>query len=238
MPAVKKSSKSKKAVFKRRPKIARQSNSSLYPKQNFAAQMPFAETKMAMLKYVQTFSLSTIAGGLGGPEQVFRLNGLFDPDLTGVGHQPYGYDQITSIYNKYRVLGFSATIDFVNISGPATAGVMVLQPHLSIYSTGGKSLQTIKEQPQGQAVFNPFTGGNHATIRIPMTTIARVNGVPEVAVLTDDSYAATSVMIPDFVPKIKINLVDAGGASGATATVTATFMFWTRFSNRITFDPS
>jgi len=42
----------------------------------------------------------------GAPLHVFRMNSLFDPDRTGVGHQPYGRDQLANIYNRYRVNGF------------------------------------------------------------------------------------------------------------------------------------
>jgi len=34
---------------------------------------------------------------------VFRGNSIFDPDFTGVGHQPLGHDQWAALYKKYRV---------------------------------------------------------------------------------------------------------------------------------------
>lgn len=36
---------------------------------------------------------------------VFRGNSLYDPDYTGIGVQPYGYDQLTGLFGKFRVAG-------------------------------------------------------------------------------------------------------------------------------------
>ena len=45
-----------------------------------------------------------VGGSCSGPH-VFRLNSLFDPDFTGTGHQPQGYDNMALQYNRYIVYG-------------------------------------------------------------------------------------------------------------------------------------
>lgn len=67
------------------------------------------------------FNGSTTAVGLYQYDHVFRGNSLYDPDATGVGVQPYGYDQVSALYGAYRVAASSITVNWV-ISSPIGAG--------------------------------------------------------------------------------------------------------------------
>eukprot|EP00487_Bulimina_marginata_P010824 TRINITY_DN5_c0_g1_i10.p1 TRINITY_DN5_c0_g1~~TRINITY_DN5_c0_g1_i10.p1 ORF type:complete len:232 (-),score=-4.00 TRINITY_DN5_c0_g1_i10:213-908(-) len=46
--------------------------------------------------------------------KVFSCNGIYDPDITRVGHQPSGFDQLMSMYDHYVVIGARITTTFVN----------------------------------------------------------------------------------------------------------------------------
>lgn len=48
---------------------------------------------------------------------VFAANGLYDPNVTGAGHQPMGFDQIIALYNQYVVIGGIITVKFSNYDG-------------------------------------------------------------------------------------------------------------------------
>lgn len=54
-------------------------------------------------KYLTTISLDPGAGSYGYYR--FRTNSLFDPDHTGVGHQPMYFDQMAALYKEYVVTG-------------------------------------------------------------------------------------------------------------------------------------
>lgn len=63
---------------------------------------PFAQRYIARLKYTDSFD---IPNQLGVPSPyVFRLNSIFDPNFTGIGHQPMGHDTLQTMYNRYRVI--------------------------------------------------------------------------------------------------------------------------------------
>ena len=49
------------------------------------------------LRYSDVITLTSTAGSLS--KHVFRSNSLFDPDFTGVGHQPMYYDQLGALYS-------------------------------------------------------------------------------------------------------------------------------------------
>lgn len=40
----------------------------------------------------------------------FRANGMYDPDSTGTGHQPYGFDTLASLYDHFTVVGSKITV--------------------------------------------------------------------------------------------------------------------------------
>lgn len=42
----------------------------------------------------------------------FKMNDIYDPDVTNVGHQPFGHDQWALYYTKYTVIGAKITASF------------------------------------------------------------------------------------------------------------------------------
>ena len=83
----------------------------------------------------------------------FRLNSTFDPDLTGVGHQPLGRDQLAGvIYNRYRVHSVKITCDF---SAFLAANVPVLT---YMYASNGYNLATITDALEQPYCVTEFRG--------------------------------------------------------------------------------
>lgn len=58
--------------------------------------------------YVEQFTLDPGSGTLAG--YVFSGNGLYDPNITGTGHQPRGFDQLMAMYDHYVVVGSKCNV--------------------------------------------------------------------------------------------------------------------------------
>lgn len=74
---------------------------------------PFPRTQVSKLRYVEEIYIDasgpTVATN-GIAFNTFRANGCHDPNMTGVGHQPRGWDEHKTLYNQYVVLGSKITI--------------------------------------------------------------------------------------------------------------------------------
>lgn len=79
----------------------------------------FPRKMTATHKYVDLISM-TASGGAVATRQ-FVCNGMYDPDYSGIGHQPMYFDQLSAIYNHYTVIGSKIKVTTVNVNGPASS---------------------------------------------------------------------------------------------------------------------
>lgn len=84
----------KRYVRKRRVVRRRRAGPSWYP---------FGMSRTCKLKYCESITINPALGAAG--QYAFSANGLYDPNIGGTGHQPYGFDQLMALYNHYTVTG-------------------------------------------------------------------------------------------------------------------------------------
>jgi len=120
----------------------------------------FPDEFTTRLRYAEVITLTSASNGVG--KYCFRMNSIFDPDQTGTGHQPYYYDQLSALYNRYTVLGSKLTCEFsvqpsaiatAQPSGPCVIGV-VTDDDASI----GSTVTTLLEQQNSKTTI--IGGGN------------------------------------------------------------------------------
>lgn len=78
----------------------------------------FAPKAVRKLRYSDSFSYTSTSGLLN--TYVFAANGLFDPNITGTGHQPMGFDQMMLSYEHYVVTHASIKVTFRNATSGTT----------------------------------------------------------------------------------------------------------------------
>ena len=74
--------------------------------------------------YATKFTINPPAAGLTGAYQ-FTLNGLFDPDITGVGHQPVNFDQVALMFERYHVTRAEVKASVIASGSQQLAGITV-----------------------------------------------------------------------------------------------------------------
>nr|AGA18458.1 hypothetical protein [uncultured marine virus] len=79
--------------------------------------LPFPTEKTVTMKYCQVVSLDSGIGTVA--YTLFRANSISDPYETGTGHQPYGHDQWSAVYNRYEVTSSKIVATFL----PQTSGL-------------------------------------------------------------------------------------------------------------------
>lgn len=73
---------------------------------------PMPNRFASKLRYVSYANLDPGLAGIAGV-QIVNAMGCYDPDITGVGHQPRGFDQLMTMYDHYTVIGSRITVEFV-----------------------------------------------------------------------------------------------------------------------------
>lgn len=89
-------------------------------------------TRIAKLVYADNLVITSTTGIL--QDYVFRANSIFDPDLTGVGHQPMGHDQWQGLFQHYAVLGSRISCSW-NDGGTANTQSVAVGTYLSAVNT-------------------------------------------------------------------------------------------------------
>lgn len=102
----------KKKVYKK--KTTKPVNSMVtYNKTSVPMGLGFPKRMTMCHKYHETVNLSSTMGALSTYN--FSANGMFDPNLTATGLQPYYFDQCAALYDHYCVIGSKITFTVLNL---------------------------------------------------------------------------------------------------------------------------
>lgn len=169
--------------FRRRFKRGRKNNATT---KIMRSPTGFPDRIFVKLKYSDIKVATTTAGAAS--VQIWRANTVFDPDFTGVGHQPYATDQWGALYNKFRVHGSSIRCSSYETSG-TIAWQEVILPHLATASPA--SIFPVEEMPyvsvKTQANNTSLNKQNMVKGRYMGTS--KIFGVDKQTVRSEDNFA-------------------------------------------------
>lgn len=179
--------KAKATPYKKRTVSARPGRVVGLTKNDFG----FPDRLSTKLVYCDAFNIAASGGAVAS--NTFRLNSLYDPDLTNVGHQPQWFDQLATVYQKYRVKGAKITVTFSpflsNVSGneigPFIVGITTSTSPL----LNASSNITLLEDANGvNATVGNKAGGNNVKTLSNTFTPMRDLGIDSY----DDTLAAST----------------------------------------------
>jgi len=168
----------------------------------------FPSNKIVRMRYAERISMA--------PENVasfafynFSANNAFDPNRSGTGHQPMGYDQWSGFYNHYVVVGSKITVKFIPQTPTSSENETVicgvkLTDDTTPVITSGSLWENISERGFSRQIMIPNTNA----IR-PVTTSAK--------------YSAKKFFN---VTNVKDNLTRIGATVSSSPTDEAIYQVW------------
>lgn len=99
-------------------------------------------------KYVEKFAITVASSSFN--YQLYRTNGMHDPNVSVGGHQPVGFDQVSDLYNHYHVMRATATIEIAPTSTPVFIAFSVEDDTTApsgIYEAGEQSTSSVSILP-------------------------------------------------------------------------------------------
>lgn len=184
----------------------------------------FAVQKTVRMRYSDTIQLTCTSGAMAS--YVLRANDCFDPDFTGTGHQPMGFDQMILFYNHFVVTKSRLRVTFRNKSNtsPFTALIRVdansgvLTVPNRVIEFGGLTMAEIDTFAMNSTTLElsvdvaKFLGMNRKTIIADSTSRGDAGSSPAEGVFFHfqvfDTAALTSTANCDFVMEQEVVFIE------------------------------
>lgn len=176
------------------------------------ALQPVAQRYICKQKYSDT--VTTDANGLF----TFNLNSVFDPNRTGIGHQPYGFDTMATLYNRYRVISCGWRIYANAVPGVANYMVAAMPANevLTILSTS-----EWRENPRAKYVM--ASAGGAVPVLSGKTYLPSLVGRTKFQYMADDRYQAQVTASPNELAILNIATAAIGTGFSGESTNTGQF---------------
>ncbi len=183
--------------------------------------LPFAYDKT-------NFSDASTAWVVGNVHNV-RVNNAFSP-LTGA-QQPYGWDQMTALYRRYKVIGFKYRYTVMNMSSTPGYHFVREVPVNENFTMLAATATRCAELPGMHILHVPAAGG-------PVVSLERTVDIPKLLGITKEQFLADATRYTaDVTAAPEFAYVQDGFAGSATTTFVRVLVqveYTVQFNQRIT----
>lgn len=187
---------------------------------------PIPSRFITKMKYAEAAVLS----GIGMQTYRWNLNSLWDPNRTGLGHQPYGFDQLTgTIYNRYRVISCKYVVSAISDNFNIACAVLPSNEAAPPIS----NVSEARENPRCQyLVQNP---GGTLKVITGTVSIPKLMGRTKAQYMASDSYQAQYSASPTELAVL--NVYTQGLSDDASVTIPTTVNILLEYTVEL-FDPN
>lgn len=162
---------------------------------------PFAQRYIARMKYATVAQLNLSNNYL----YQFNINSLYDPDRTGTGHQPYGFDQLAGIYNRYRVISCSYQITAYS-AGAFNGPLRIVTIPTNEATAGWNNVSEVIENPRAKWI-TQVPGGEQKVLK-GKVYIPSLMGRTRQQYMADDRFQAQVSVSPS-----ELAILNIGGGT-------------------------
>lgn len=174
----------------------------------------FPKKKLVRLRYSENIALNPAAGSLTSYQ--FAANGMYDPNISGTGHQPMGFDQWMTVYRKYTVIGSKINVRYIPTTTTATVpgafGVITSRDPTFPYTSTDALVESGRSGLSYRMAGTPITGASVTDLSVTKKLdVKKYFGVS--AILSEIDYSGNTGQNPGQLVRYFIWLGDQTGTS-------------------------
>lgn len=168
---------------------------------------PLGQKVPVTMRYAQEVAINGALGGIA-TAKLFVVNGMYDPDFSGVGHQPMGFDQMCALYNRWCVYGCAYEVELTNIDQAEQQNVVV-GAHVNLSSSTATDAMVYIENPETKWTIMESLKATKSTCKMTgYIDIGKVYGRSKNAIVTEDDFWGDASTNPT--NKVYLHLFSAG----------------------------
>lgn len=209
---------------KRKRAPARKGRKVIVRRKNYKSyiqKQPFAHQLWTKMHYNMNINLNAGAGATNG--FIFNANSIWDPEQTGVGHQPYFRDQLALIYNAYVVTHCKLTV----LATSNTNCIVTCRPTTSNVVPTNGTLEA--ERPLVTKTYVTATGNARKLTK--SISMHKLFGRTKSAITDEDDFRGVVGSNPTQRAYLAISITNPDGSSSAALYGTVTMEFTVKFMN-------